>query len=1137
LTRRFPGSCRYLTAAIWIAYVVTPVRVGAPMHGIPLGGIDTCALLAIVWVTARGRRLPGPAIVAAALVAIVALAAMVPADRGLRARYFANPDAHPPFERSTEYRSRSFTRIDGRLEFAPRAREFPLAFFNDIARFNVGAPNEPDRERLSFSVYWEGLLWQRQASTRTLFVDAPQASAQIVVDDQRVVAVKPGDGVATAVVELSPGWHRLEVRFSSPYSSPRRFAAGQIAGDRRVPFGAGSVVTRQMGSTEMLVARFVRVAKTVVDIALLAWLTFVVTREIAALRARRRSDGAVISTREEVLGWFGIIAIVEAYVFASPWLTRLFVLGGGDDPITYEFYARNIQLNGLLLRIIDGPYYYQVFYPYFLAAIHTIFGEGMFGVMLVQRLLVALTVWLCVDIAVRIGGDAVWPAAFGCAALVGYVKLAPISASPLNESLFAPLLVTWTAAMVRLGQVPTGRRVIGTGLLGGVTALTRTTALLAWVVVFPACWISWRSVPRRSRLIAALAACSIALVALIAGRNWIVVHEFVPLPTELPITLVAGNEPPPGLTLDYTRRASVYDRFDVDPLTRRVLEYALTAPGAFAANMARKVLFAIGVYEPYAPGWGFSAVFIALSIASVAGFALVLRSGVAPAIVVCIPALIAATQFAAVVVVYPKGERLILPFHLVLVPYAAAAIAALLGLRFAVSTTPLAARLPVSTSPARAASIATLVAVGLFTLFIRTRGISEHFLMLGDQIRDWSIALGPFSRLPLVGTPSTAGGNSFGPIFYWVLWLIRVSIGPLVDNLPHAGGIGLAAAQSIADVVLCAGIKRASGSWTFAVATTLIIASSPFDLALSSVIWNPVLSVAFAKTAAGLVLFWGDRMTRPRRIVLCVVAWLAVQAHSAALPFAAAVFLWIVLIEWRGGSRRIAVTVVEVAAVVLVLQLPSAFARESIQPTRLWALLLHPEELRPLDAFRALGEAVASIAAAPFQIPHIPLILLACGTALLVSMGPFEPIVIVTVLPLVIAVGLWSLWQGEAYEAYAFLTLAPATVLMVVWPLRLVPDRSGRAIGAVVLLAIAIFGLRPRMENATLVFRQPSYGALVRGSRALVARGEPIRRIEAPFLPALSDPEFVYTILGGTFRRDSQTVVRLSDTGEVTYIR
>src|SRR5262249_61039433 len=135
--------------------------------------------------------------------------------------------------------------------------------------------------------------------------------------------------------------------------------------------------------------------------------------------------------------------------------------------------------------------------------------------------------------------------------------------------------------------------------------------------------------------------------------------------------------------------------------------------------------------------------------------------------------------------------------------------------------------------------------------------------------------------LRLVDTGSPAGGHPFAPIFYCVLWLIRGVLGPFAGSLPHAGGVGLSALQSIADVVLCIGIRRATGSWTFAIATVLIIASAPFDLALSSVIWNPVLAVVFAKIGTGLILSWQERLTRPRREAPAAVARVSGQAPAA----------------------------------------------------------------------------------------------------------------------------------------------------------------------------------------------------------------------------------------------------------------
>ena len=67
-------------------------------------------------------------------------------------------------------------------------------------------------------------------------------------------------------------------------------------------------------------------------------------------------------------------------------------------------------------------------------------------------------------------------------------------------------------------------------------------------------------------------------------------------------------------------------------------------------------------------------VFLIVSIAGFAGLGLVLRSRDVPLSLALIPALVAFSQFAAVVLVYPKGERLILPFQTIFAAYAAVAI-------------------------------------------------------------------------------------------------------------------------------------------------------------------------------------------------------------------------------------------------------------------------------------------------------------------------------------------------------------------------------------------------------------------------------------------------------------------------------
>src|SRR5215213_10814072 len=92
--------------------------------------------------------------------------------------------------------------------------------------------------------------------------------------------------------------------------------------------------------------------------------------------------------------------------------------------------------------------------------------------------------------------------------------------------------------------------------------------------------------------------------------------------------------------------------------------------------------------------------------------------------------------------------------------------------------------------------IAMACALFVYVLAMRTYDVATTFLMLGEQTRDWAVALGGITDLPLLGAPSTAGGRGLGPSYYWALWLGRVTIGPFLDNLPHAGGITVALLQS-----------------------------------------------------------------------------------------------------------------------------------------------------------------------------------------------------------------------------------------------------------------------------------------------------------------------------------------------------
>jgi hypothetical protein len=518
-------------------------------------------------------------------------------------------------------------------------------------------------------------MWWNDQERPRLYLDAPGAEARMFVDGAEVMALDLNRG--SPIVHqpaLPPGWHRLDIEFLSPYGGPRRFSAGLIDQDTRQPFDRSMVMTQQIRDWQMRAARGLRRFKLAADVALLLCLLWVFARSLAdfVVRTRRRW-----SWQDARLA-FALVASVEALLFAWPWSGRNMVLAGGDDPMTYEGYARDILLNGILMNsgLPPGqgePFYYQAFYPYFLAATHYAFGESMFGPMLIQRLLCALTAVILVEIAVLLLPGRVWTVALPLAAAFIAWKFWPIAAQPLNESLYVPLLVTSAWSLMRTCTDPSVRSALRTGLWAGLSTITRSTALLGWIVAWPVAWLAMARVAQRTRIVAVIAASCLSIFSLIAIRNWIVAQVFAPTSTEFGVTLLGGNEIPPGVTIDLVPRAEFYRRWGIGDLTATVIEYAITAPGVFMQNLARKAAFALGVYEPYAPGWGYSPVYIAVWVTALAGLRIAMRMHQQPAIA-ALPALIALTQYVAVVVVYPKGERLILPIHVLLVPYASIGI-------------------------------------------------------------------------------------------------------------------------------------------------------------------------------------------------------------------------------------------------------------------------------------------------------------------------------------------------------------------------------------------------------------------------------------------------------------------------------
>lgn len=431
------------------------------------------------------------------------------------------------------------------------------------------------------------------------------------------------------------------------------------------------------------------------------------------------------------------------------------------------------------------------------------------------------------------------------------------------------------------------------------------------------------------------------------------------------------------------------------------------------------------------------------------------------------------------------------------------------------------------------------------TLALRVRGISDHFWLLGDQIRDWSIVLGSFSELPLVGSPTHFGGYTIGPAFYWILWVIRVTVGSWFQNLPHAGGIGQAMLQSAGDALLLVAIFRRSGSPWIALSTVVLVATSAYDLALSALVWNPTMGATLAKVAMALVLLNWHRGSTARVALTVAVAWSGVHAYTGTIFVAVSVFAAILAEplarrDWSAARRAGAV----IAVIVVLLQVPYMVHRLSDQFVDVAMGSVSDSvgqilsgNAQPAIAHSVTGylNAVHFIGIQPWRLPFVGWALVACAGIVIVRYRRDPSLLAMTVLPQAAAVAGYALFLGDL-DHYYYLSLMPAIVLMVVLAATTLPPPRCARPAAVVLLVAALALAPGKIRFAATMHQMPEYRLLVDGSRRIMSTGQSIQAIETDFaLSPTTDTSFLYTILGGQVDPESLWVALITADGRVVY--
>lgn len=447
---------------------------------------------------------------------------------------------------------------------------------------------------------------------------------------------------------------------------------------------------------------------------------------------------------------------------------------------------------------------------------------------------------------------------------------------------------------------------------------------------------------------------------------------------------------------------------------------------------------------------------------------------------------------------------------------------------------------------ARYWAAAAPIVLFMYVTWFRVDGISSTFMLLADQMRDWTAALVPAQDLPLTGAPSLAGGRSLGPIYYWVLWLSRVTIGPFVDNLPHAGGIGLSLLQSAADVALFLALRRLWGA-ALAGAVVLLVATAPFDAAVTASIWNPQVAVAFSKCTVALVLLDTRPDSRARQLLIAAAAWLAVQAHISAVFLAAGVFAWLVgrhLVRRR--LRPAAWAALDVVTVIFLLQVPyvlhhviygAARGGGPGRAMRVAADLLMPGVAsRLFDSASTLSTYAGGMLLEPWRGSWVWVLWLA-AVAVAVGLGARHGWrwVAVTVVPIGAAIVVWAPFRDRS--DYWYLPLAPLVAIMAGLAVATWFGPAGRRRLGWVALALVVAAQPARFMYSRLLGRVPAYGVMVAGARQIVASGIHPSLVSLVEPSPGTDPEYLVIILGGQIDRRSNVRAEILPSGRVRYVR
>ncbi len=530
---------------------------------------------------------------------------------GLIAKYWANTTHwEGEWEKSTEFNDLRYTRIDPQIAFynvgySLTKTPFPIWFLNDHKRFNWYLPSQPNRNTFKFSAQWEGFLYVPKDAKVQFFIQA-LGGGTLWVDGTRLLDFEILSSVTeeTASIYLEKGIHEIVVTYFHPEVFQKQLALlWQSPHFKKKVISSRYLYPQRTSENEILWRPTLERIGNLLFVFHGILLIFLISSSLTLRSLTVRSLTSFFSNtfwKGERQQLFWVFIIFVAYGFFHLLLKRapnpqFNVLKGGDDELMYITHARNIFFNGLLDPTI-GAFYFVPGYHYILAALHKLFGEGLFMILWLQRIFFSLGCIFLYFIAKDLFSRNI--ALLSILAIFFYPWTNRFSRRFFAE-IFAFVFSSaslWCLIKLFQNKKGYGWTLCG-GLLLGLSILMRPNFALfpLFIVIIFFCLFYFH----KEFLFHTVIFCVgiIFVICPITIRNYLVTNKVVILSTNASINLVQGNPIPPHINIDtqHVMKSHFYNRFNLDFETRRVIEFARQKPRTFLKVNMKKILYLMGI--------------------------------------------------------------------------------------------------------------------------------------------------------------------------------------------------------------------------------------------------------------------------------------------------------------------------------------------------------------------------------------------------------------------------------------------------------------------------------------------------------------------------------------------------------------